>query len=269
MIERTDLAIRLSEEIGRSGLTRGEICRRANISTESLRRYENGQSGMPAEFVAAIATNCGVDALYLLTGTRSAQTSDPPLPHDTPPAHVSVQQGNIGSRNTGNVIGFVASGAKVINTQRHVERVVADVKPGDEHINDEQAAALKVLVEKVVKTESALKQKPRSFQSVWGALNAHCKVPQYRLIKVTDFQKAQNYLHQWIGRLDSMASAPVKDGDAWRKRKYSYIKINSKDDPAIVDNYIARNFKASSLTELDNQQLEQTYRYVAGRKARK
>ena len=124
------------------------------------------------------------------------------------------------------------------------------------------------LVEKIVETETKLKKKPRTFQSVWGALNAHCKVPSYRLIKAKDFQQAQMYLHQWIGRLDSMATAPVKDGDAWRKRKYAYIKINSKDDPTVVDRYIAKNFKASSLTELSNDELEQAYRYVAGRKTR-
>ncbi|MDR2690269.1 MAG: helix-turn-helix domain-containing protein [Azoarcus sp.] len=110
----------------RSGSSRAEICRRADISTESLRRYENGQVGMLAEFVAIIAASCGID---VLTG--------------------------------------------------------------------------------------------------------------------------------------------VKDGDAWRKRKYAYIKINSKDDPGIVDRYIARYFRANNLSEFDNAQLEQTYRYVAGRKARK
>ena len=73
-------------------------------------------------------------------------------------------------------------------------------------------------------------------------------------------------MHQWVGRLDSMASAPVKDGDAWRKRKYAYIKINSKNDTDAIDRYIAKNFGATSLSELDNAQLEQVYRYVASRK---
>ena len=152
---------------------------------------------------------------------------------------------------------------------RPIEKTIAEVRPGDEHISDEQAAALHTLVDKVVEVEQRLKAKPRGHRAVWGALNSHCGVPAYRLIRTGDFTKAQSYLHQWIGRLDSMPSAPVKDGDAWRKRKYAYIKINSKDDPQAVDRYVARNYKASSLTELDNAQLEQVYRYVASRKNRR
>jgi hypothetical protein len=174
-------------------------------------------------------------------------------------------------------IGDIRGGRNIVAPQGDVyiheaptrTNTIAEVKPGIEHISDEQAAALHALVNKVVETEARLKQKPRAHQTVWSAVNAHCGVPRYRLIKTVDFAKARKYLHEWIGRLDSMASAPVKDGDAWRKRKYAYIKINSKGDPAALDRYIARNFKASSITELDNQQLEQVYRYVAGRKSKK
>lgn len=155
-----------------------------------------------------------------------------------------------------------------ITTQRFVEKTIAEVKPGVEHITDEQASALHALVKTVAETERRLKKAPRSVQAIWAALNAHCRVPQYRLIRIEDFGKAQKFLHQWRGRLDSMASAPVKDGDAWRKRKYAYIKINSKISPEIVDRYIAKHFGDIRLTDLDNQQLEQVYRYVASRKPR-
>lgn len=261
-IERSDIAIRLSEERGRIGISQGEFCRVLGIATETLRRYENGQREMGAEFVAKAAT-VGIDVQYVLLGIRSANARE--AEKAVAPPGVSFS-----GENNGNVIGVINGGTiHQINTQRHVQKTIAEVKPGEEHISDEQAAQLHALVETVVETEKRLKEKPRGHRAVWGALNAHCNVPQYRLIRAEDFAKAQKYLHQWSGRLDSMASAPVKDGDAWRKRKYAYIKINSKNDPDAVDRYIAKNFGVTSLSELDNTQLEQVYRYVASRKAKK
>jgi len=260
-IERSDIAIRLSEERGKLGISQGEFCRLLGIATETLRRYENGQREMGAEFVAKAAT-VGIDVQYVLLGVRSSNALEAEKSVAAP--GVSFDGGN-----NGNVIGVINGGTiHQVNTQNHVQKTIAEVRPGDEHISDEQAAALHALVDTVVDTEKRLKQKPRGHRAVWGALNAHCSVPAYRLIRAEDFVKAQKYLHQWVGRLSSMASAPVKNGDAWRKRKYAYIKINSKDDPAAVDRYIAKNFKAASLTELDNQQLEQVYRYVASRKSK-
>lgn len=259
-IDRGDIAIRLVEERAKCGYSQRDFAAKLGIAGETLRRYETGQREIGAEFLAQAAT-LGVDVQYILLGVRSTNARE--AEKAVAPSAVS-----FGGANNGNVIGLVQNGATVkqIHTHRHVEKTVAEVKPGELHISDEQAAALHALVDKVAETELRLKAKPRGHRSIWAALNAHCGVPQYRLIKAEDFAKAQKYLHQWIGRLDSMASAPVKDGDAWRKRKYAYIKINSKDDPDAVARYIARNFKATSLTELDNNQLEQVYRYVASRK---
>ena len=258
-IERGDIAIRLIEERTKIGYSQADFARKIGVSRETLRRYEIGESGMSVEFLAQTAT-LGIDVQYVLLGIRSANACEAEKAVAAPGVAV-------GAGNNGNVIGVIHGGTiHQVHTQRHVQKTVAEVKPGEEHISDEQAAALRVLVDAVVETESRLKQKPKGHRAVWGALNAHCGVPAYRLIRVEDFGKAQKYLHQWIGRLGSMPSAPVKDGDAWRKRKYAYIKINSKADPAAVDRYIAKNFKASSLTELDNDQLEKVYRYVASRK---
>lgn len=180
--------------------------------------------------------------------------------------HDSVVHGNVGVAERMTV--HMHSPVSQITTQRFIQKTIAEVKPGAEHITDEQASALHALVKTVAETESRLKKTPRSIQTIWSALNAHCRVPQYRLLRTEDFGKAQKFLHQWRGRLDSMASAPVKDGDAWRKRKYAYIKINSKIAPEIVDRYIVSHFGDIRLTDLDNRQLEQVYRYVASRKPR-
>lgn len=150
-------------------------------------------------------------------------------------------------------------------------KVVVEVKHGSEHITSEQKVALKDLVDEVVETEAKLKRSPRTYPSVWKALNNHCKVPSYHLIAAGDFNKARTYLNRWLGRLNSGRSAPVKNGEAWRTRKYKYIKINSKDgeDMIALDRYLGKNFGTTSLRELANDELEKAYRYVAGRRSRK
>lgn len=161
----------------------------------------------------------------------------------------------------GNIINFTPKPAR--------PRVV--VQPDDGAITSAQAAKLQALVKDIVELETKVKRSPSSFQKVWGALNRKMGVAGYREIPSGRFELARKYLQEWIGRLHSAPSAPVKDGDNWRKRHYGYIKINSKspEDAAALDAYMARNFKATSLTELSNDELDRVYRYVAGRRNRK
>lgn len=256
-IERADIAIRLTEERVRAGFrSQRDFASKLGIAGETLRRYESGLREIGAEFMAK-AASVGVDVQYVLTGVPSAN-KDEAVHAAQPAVQVTGGSANVIAMNNGHVT--------MIATQRHVTNTTVEVKPGDGHISEAQAVTLTALVNDVVDLEAKLKQKPKGHRAVWGALNAHCGVTRYRLIAQTDFDKAEKYLRQWIGRLGSMASAPVKAGDAWRKRHYAYIKINCKDDPAWIDRYLAKNFSASSLTELANDQLEQTYRAVASRK---
>lgn len=264
---RVDLAIRLVEERSRLRYSQADFASKAGLSREGLRLYETGQRGMSAEFLAQAAL-LGLDVQYVLIGVPSKNLEEVE-------AAVSVQtapnQGQSQVINGGNVIGLVSGGTvHQITTQRHVTKTIAEVRPGEHHITDEQAAVLMALVNDVAKLEEKLKATPKGHRAIWAALNSHCGVPKYRLIKQEDFPIARKYLDQWMGRLNSMASAPSKDGDAWRKRKYAYIKINSKDEvsSAAVLAYIHRNFGVSSLADLSNDELEKTYRYVAGRRKR-
>lgn len=144
-------------------------------------------------------------------------------------------------------------------------KIKVEAHPGTEHIDDRQAARLMGLVKDVYEAEAKLKKKPKTMGAIWSALNAKLQVPSYRLIPFEDYPKAEKYLSQWIGRLNSMKSAPVVDGDAWRKRYYAYIKANSKHEPEVLLAYLQRIFKATSLTQLDNDELTRAYRYVASR----
>lgn len=166
-----------------------------------------------------------------------------------------------------NVIGEAHSGATInqINTHKHVTRVIAEVKPGDKHITEQQAARLTALVKDICDLEQKLKKNPKSFQSVWYALNSHVGVTRYRLIPLDHFEKAEKYLLMWRGRLDSMKTAPKKDGVEWRKRKLAYININKKSDPDAYDAYMIRTFNGRGLSTLSNDELERVYSYIVGR----
>ncbi|MDH1055619.1 transcriptional regulator [Aquipseudomonas alcaligenes] len=258
-VERADIAIRLVEERGRTGYSRVAFARELGISAETLRLYEIGQSALNAE-VLAKAASLGVDVQYVLTGVRSVNALEA---EKAARPEVSVSSGG-----SANVVQFAQNGSTIhmVSTQKHVTHTRAEVKPGEQHISEAQAAKLTELVHEVVELEAKLKKAPKGFRAVWGALNAHCDVTRYLLIAAEDYEKAEKYLRQWIGRLNSMASAPVADNDAWRKRRYSYIKINTKDDSDWLVAYLKKTFKVTSLTELSDEQLDRTYRAVAARK---
>lgn len=175
---------------------------------------------------------------------------------------------NVTISGDGNVVNFGSHSA--INSAPSAPRPKVIVHPGETHISPKEAATLKSLVSKVHETEQKLKKRPSSYAKIWGQLNRHCKVTTYREISASDFEKARSYLNQWLGRLNSMRSAPVRNGDDWRKRHYAYIKINTKkpEDQAAFERYIKRKFKTTSLKELANDELEQAYRYVASRRQR-
>lgn len=258
-----EIADRLAEERIRLGYNRVAFARLLGLSTEGLRLIEAGQS----EFKVTVLTSAaavGVDVQYILTGVKSQNTES-----------VAKEIGFEKQVVSGNVsgIGFVGAGSniQIVNTQHHTTRTKVEAKPGLEHIKDEQKRILTDLVDQVVETESLLKKTPKTHRSVWSSLNKHCGVTSYHLIKLEDFDKARKFLNMWLGRLNSSASAPVKNGDAWRNKKIAYIKTNTKnpEDEAAMRAYIKREFKAVSLKELANDELERTYGYVAGLKRRK
>lgn len=260
-IERADIAIRLIEERTRIGYSQSDFARQLEISHEGLRRYEMGLREPGIEFLAK-AAGFGMDVQYVLTGVPSANRAEA-VRAAQPQAATAPKFQVVGG--TGHTMNVIENG-NVIHTTQHSTTVKAEVKPGDQHITEAQAAKLTELVRQVVELETQLKKAPKSFRSVWAALNAHCGVTRYLLIALEDFPKAEKYLRQWIGRLNSMASAPVADNETWRKRRYSYIKINTKDDSDWLTAYLKKTFKVTSLTELTDEQLDRTYRAVASRK---
>lgn len=257
-VERADMAIRLVEERARCGYSQAGFAGQLEIGREVLRHYELGQREIGTELLARAAA-LGVDVQYVLTGIRSMnvweaeQAARPAI--QAPP------------RASGNVVHFMNGGTVTqITTARHVTKTVAKVDVGGQHISPEQQAKLTALVKDVVELEERLKKAPKGYQAVWGALNAHCKVARYVLIAATDYGKAEKYLRQWIGRLNSMASAPVTDNAAWRQGRYAYIKINTKGEETWLAAYLKKTYKVESIADLPDDDLDRTYRAVASRK---
>jgi len=267
--DRASIALRLTEERARRGYSLTDFARQLDVTREGLRLYEMGQRGVSAEFLAN-AAGLGVDVQYVLTGIKSANLAEAERnAQPEPAASISINGGNI-SGGVG-VIGNVQSGANinVVNTSRFVTKTKAEVKPGAEHITEEQATKLTALVKDVVELEERTRKVPKSYRAVWAALNAHCRVTRYRLIAAADYAKAEKYLYMWIGRLNSSAKAATSDNDTWRKRRFAYIKINTKDDEEWLAAYLRKTFKTSSIKELDDTDLDRTYRAVASRKRKR
>lgn len=257
-MNRADIAVRLVEERGRVGYSQADFARKTGISREGLRLYETGQRSINGEFLAT-AAGLGVDVQYILTGVRSTNIRQAEAAASPPAVAVT---GNA------NIVQFPQAGAHItqVTTQRYTTTTKADVKPGESHISEAQAARLMDLVKDVVEREQRIKKKPKTHRAVWSSLNSHCGVTRYRLIAAQDFQRAETYLLKWIGRLNAAPSAAIADNDAWRTRRYAYIKINTKDDPDWLRRYLAKNFACSSLTDLSDDGLNRVYQAVARKK---
>jgi len=258
-ISREVLAIRLTEERDRIGYTQAGFAKQIGISPETLRRYELGQREAGIEFLAKTAL-FGIDVQYVLTGIKSKNID---AIEKSPQPIINVESGGaanvIQNANAGSIINF---------NQKYTQTTKVEVKPDDEHISQEQASTLTRLVNDIFSLEAQVRQKPKTHRAIWAALNAHCGVTRYLLIAKYDYPKAEKYLRMWIGRLSSQKAAPVVDNHEWRKRRYAYIKINTKNDASWLEAYMQRNFDTQSLSDLSDDDLLKVYKAVASKRQR-
>lgn len=115
-----------------------------------------------------------------------------------------------------------------------------------------------------MKAEKAVKRAPKGYATVWKALCGKMRCTSYHLIHADRAADAETYLRQWLGRLSSAKSAPVKDPD-WRKRKYSYINVNVKQLAAHdrLTTLLADGYATHTLAALTDEQLAAVYQHVA------
>lgn len=124
----------------------------------------------------------------------------------------------VSAHGTGNAAVVGSHNRVTINVNQR--KVVADVKPGKDHITDAQAARLQQLVHDIHA------QTGNEFQRIWSALLRREQAPKYRLIRLERFTDAEHYLTRWLTR-----AAPQNDAETaeqLRKRHIKYIKTNQR-----------------------------------------
>lgn len=136
----------------------------------------------------------------------------PKMPRRRP----SPQPSPVSVRGIGNAAVVGSHNQVTINVSRR--KVVADVKPGKDHITDDQAAHLQRLVHDIHARTS------KEFQTIWSALLRHVHAPKYRLIRLDRYPEAEAYLTKWLGRTGPADEA----AEEVRKRHIKYIKTNQR-----------------------------------------
>lgn len=177
------------------------------------------------------------------------------------------------NNGTVGIIGDGATGNVVIHTL-NIQQRTAFKSPQptipEGSITEEQAARLKDLVAEWVVTHNQIKPRnPLTHQAAWLKLNRRIRVATYRATPAGKFSSQEKWLLQQAAILRNMASAPARD-DSWRIDKIRAIKARATKtlgDANIYKAYIKKNFGAESLTDLANDDLQQTYGYVFNKKA--
>lgn len=177
-------------------------------------------------------------------------------------------------------IGNVNGGTNVIgnHTTVHVHAdtkkirpLMEPVPPPVDRITDEQAAVLKSLHYQWVELSAAVKTraKPITAQQAWVGINRAGQSRTYTHMRQVNFPAACAYVQQQMAILRSGKVARRRD-PKWRTSRIGAIKarcINQLGNGFAYGPYIAKQFNAQSLTELDDDQLEATYRHILKLKA--
>lgn len=258
MFDLQEMAIRLVEERARHGFSQNALAEKTGKSRQQYINYETGRSEMTVGFLYEL-NQLGFDIYYIITGVRNANS-------DKIASEWAGQINNI----QGNVSGVITGSSSTVhqvNTQKHITKTIAEVKPGIEHITDEQRANLKRLVDEIVELEQKYRtaQSAKGHQAVWASLNKKMKVPKYSLIPLDKYETARKYLQSWIGRLNSSKTATKKNSDGVRKSRYAYVYTNLKKFglDEWFRNYLQDRHGVLSMTELDDKRLDQVYHAVA------
>ena len=264
-----DIADRLIAERVRLGYSKADFAREVGISRNTYRAYEMGESNIPSNVLVNMGA-IGVDILYLLFNERNIKLAES-IADKNRQQNETARDKIINSAALNNSI-IAGSGSTIhnISTTHHTTKTIAKVQPGLEHISNEQASIIHNLVNEIAECEKHVKKNPRNHRSIWSALNRYMKVPSYRLIEHTEFEKAVKYLRTTIGRLNSQKSAKTKlPSNEWRNRKYRYIHASFTEYPELEDwfkMHILKKYNTQNKSDLTDDQLAQAYTSLANKK---
>lgn len=159
---------------------------------------------------------------------------------------------------TGNIV----AGGNVTIHQRPVV-VKTQVIPGAMHISQETARILTDLVNQIVVAEAAVKKSPRNHAAVWGGLKRKFKYSSLSLMPAIHGDEAISSLRQDLGRLLGSKSAPNRV-PGWRNKRYTAIhaRVKQLGIEHWKTQHLQERYGVSSLTDLNDDDLESVYRAV-------
>lgn len=168
-MERIEIAMNLIDERERLGYSRNNFAVQVGMTGESLRLYEMGKTNMSADFLAA-AAQLGVDVQFVLTGIRSenlhliSQKFENQLNqqlNENKGVQFNAEVSGSPIVGNNNTVNQVTGTQNNITTQKHVTKTIAEVKPNETHINEEQRSILLDLVNQIVKKEEIVRRTPK------------------------------------------------------------------------------------------------------------
>lgn len=167
-------------------------------------------------------------------------------------------------KGNGNIVG---NNNTVLNQPRLVRQTI--VKTGDGVIDAAQKAELLRLRNEWRDTHNRLKRKPMHPSGPMSALNRKMGVNRYVEIPQERFAEARAWMQQQIAMLrNGKPSAPTKLPN-WRSSTISYIKASCKNqlgDAAAYVPFAEKHFGKSSLSALNDTELQKVRIHIAGRK---
>jgi hypothetical protein len=140
------------------------------------------------------------------------------------------------------------------------ETVRNEVKPGPEHISEEQAFQLSELVKEAVERDGKSgKDTSKLFAAWWNKLKKRFRVASYRMIPREQGDEAVSWMRQQVAILRPKLRRT--DNDAWRKSHYATInaslKTLGKDKTWFYDLVFEKTGKRiTSTADLGEQNLE-------------
>ncbi|MDK3025542.1 hypothetical protein QO239_23385 [Cupriavidus taiwanensis] len=159
---------------------------------------------------------------------------------------------------------FVGNGN--VHNVFNVRPKVTVVQTGNGVLDAAQKRRLLELRDQIVGVSRVLEGHQVAPATVMRRLNAHMNVNSYAEIPTELFDRAENYLVRWRGRLEGMPGATKSPG--WRDRRIQAIHARCKElncDRWRL-NYMRKVFGKTSLIDLSNEEVGKLYRAVMDRK---
>lgn len=159
-----------------------------------------------------------------------------------------------------------AGGDVHIRTERLLTRPRVTVVPGYGVVSEEQKARLIELCNQWVATNSAVRRSKLSYAAARGALNRQARVTSYHLIAAERFVELERWLLNQIARINAMPSAAARSPE-WRASRITAIQARCTEK-GLQDwrhTYMLEHFRANSMTELSDGDLQHLYRAVFAR----